>query len=284
MALPWQRSASTSASRPTVGSAAAAADLLERSDLFCREVFINDSDLNQDCSDLIGFEEPPRSDVVVLRSTPQGYRLWIPARMALPMPLAQSRDELTSLSPRMLSISPGLQQRDLSALGLLRFAYGEPRQTGLYVISGLLIGVSLGFLLAIGRDVGAARWIFGMGATGALTGTCLGLLSGGFRFGVAVMLLTTLLGLLTPTFNTVITNQALPDRDLGLLLQISGILVAAGVLRVCLQWVQNRAMVDSAARCCPLPAGGDAQAAAAARGVLPATQRRRPAAAIRCPG
>ena len=38
-----------------------------------------------------------------------------------------------------------------------------------------------------------------MGATGALTGTCLGLLSGGFRTGVAVMLLTTLLGLLTPT-------------------------------------------------------------------------------------
>ena len=217
--------------------------LLERSDLFCREVFINDSDLDQDCGNLIGFEEPPRSDVVVLRSTPQGYRLWIPARMARPMPLEQARGELTSLSPQMLSISPGLQQRDLSALGLLRFAYGEPRQTGIYVISGLLLGVSLGFVLAIGRDVGAARWIFGMGFTGALTGTCLGLLSGGFRTGVAVMLLTTLLGLLTPTFNTVITNQALPDRDLGLLLQISGILVAAGVLRVCLEWVQNRAIL-----------------------------------------
>ena len=223
-------------------------DLLERSDLFGREVLINDSDLEQDCGDLIGFEDSPHSDVVVLRSTAQGYQLWIPARMARPMPLAQSRDELSNLSPRMLSISPGLQQRDLSALGLLRFAYGEPRQTGLYVISGLLIGVSLGFLLAIGRDVGAARWIFGMGATGALTGTCLGLLSGGFRIGVAVMLLTTLLGLLTPTFNTVITNQALPDRDLGLLLQISGILVAAGVLRVCLQWAQSRALLLSQQR------------------------------------
>ena len=218
-------------------------DLLERSDLFGREVLIKDSDLNQDCGDLIGFEDSPRSDVMLLRSTPQGYQLWIPARMAWPIPLEQSRGELNNLSPRMLSVSPRLQQRDLSALGLLRFAYGEPRQTGLYVIGGLLIGLSIGFVLAIGRDVGAARWIFGMGATGALTGTCLGMLSGGFRIGVVVMLITTLLGLLTPTFNMVITNQALPDRDLGLLLQISGILVAAGVLRVCLQWVQTRALM-----------------------------------------
>ena len=162
-------------------------DLLERSDLFGREVLIKDSDLNQDCGDLIGFEDSPRSDVMLLRSTPQGYQLWIPARMAWPIPLEQSRGELNNLSPRMLSVSPRLGAADLSALGLLRFAYGEPRQTGLYVIGGLLIGLSIGFVLAIGRDVGAARWIFGMGATGALTGTCLGMLSGGFRIGVVVV-------------------------------------------------------------------------------------------------
>ena len=34
-------------------------DLLERSDLFGREVLINDSDLDQDCGDLIGFEDSP---------------------------------------------------------------------------------------------------------------------------------------------------------------------------------------------------------------------------------
>jgi ATP-binding cassette subfamily B protein len=56
------------------------------------------------------------------------------------------------------------------------------------------------------------------------------------------MLMSTLLSLLTPTFNTVITNQALPDRDLGLLLQISLILLAAGVTRVCFEWVQSRAV------------------------------------------
>ena len=48
--------------------------------------------------------------------------------------------------------------------------------------------------------------------------------------------------LLTPTFNTVITNQALPDRDLGLLLQISLILLSAGVTRVCFEWIQSRAV------------------------------------------
>ena len=142
----------------------------------------------------------------------------------------------------MLSISPAFQSKDLSTLGLLRFAYGQPRNTTSFVIGGLLIGVSVGFLLAIGRDVGAARWIFGMGLTGLLTGACLGVLSGGFRLGVGVMLISTLLSLLTPTFNTVITNQALPDRDLGLLLQISFILLAAGVARVCFEWIQNRAV------------------------------------------
>lgn len=218
-------------------------DLLERTDLFAREVLIDDQDLNQDCGDLIGFEESGRKDVVVLQSTGQGYQLWIPARMAEPVPLAQASAALEQLSPRMLSISPALQEQDLSALGLLRFAYGKPRQTTSYVISGLLLGVCLGFFLAIGRDVGASRWIFGMGVTGTLAGTCLGLLSGGFRIGVGVMLLSTLLGLLTPTFNTVMTNQALPDRDLGLLLQISVVLVAAGLLRVCLEWVQSRALL-----------------------------------------
>ena len=90
--------------------------------------------------------------------------------------------------------------------------------------------------------MGAARWIFGLGLTGLLAGACLGVLSGGFRLGVGVMLMSTLLSLLTPTFNTVITNQALPDRDLGLLLQISLILLSAGVTRVCFEWVQTRAV------------------------------------------
>ena len=162
--------------------------------------------------------------------------------MVEPLPVKQCDSWLNGLSPRMLSISPAFQAKDLSTLGLLRFAYGQPTHFINFVLGGLLIGLSVGFLLAIGRDVGAARWIFGMGATGAIAGTCLGVLSGGFRLGVGVMLLSTLLSLLTPTFNTVITNQALPDRDLGLLLQISVILAAAGMTRVCFEWVQSRAV------------------------------------------
>ncbi|QNI59528.1 ABC transporter family protein [Synechococcus sp. BIOS-U3-1] len=221
--------------------------LLSRTDLFARDILINLADLQKDCGDLIGFLETDSDDegegvVVLLQSTAKGYRAWVPGEMAHPQPLAHCSGFLKRLSPRMLSISPAFQTKDLSTLGLLRFAYGQPRNTTSFVIGGLLIGVFVGFLLAIGRDVGAARWIFGMGFTGLLTGACLGVLSGGFRLGVGVMLISTLLSLLTPTFNTVITNQALPDRDLGLLLQISFILFAAGVARVCFEWVQNRAV------------------------------------------
>ena len=219
--------------------------LLSRTDLFARDVLIDLADLQKDCGDLIGFLEtdsPDQTEVVVLQSTSKGYSAWVPSEMSRPLPLAQCHGCLKRLSPRMLSISPAFQSKDLSTLGLLRFAYGQPRNTTSYVIGGLLLGVAVGFLFAVGRDVGAARWIFGLGLTGLLTGACLGVLSGGFRLGVGVMLMSTLLSLLTPTFNTVITNQALPDRDLGLLLQISLILLAAGVTRVCFEWVQSRAV------------------------------------------
>ena len=48
------------------------------------------------------------------------------------------------------------------------------------------------------------------------------------------MSVATGLAMLTPTFNTITTNNALPDQDLGLLLQISLVMVAAGVTRVVL--------------------------------------------------
>jgi ATP-binding cassette subfamily B protein len=240
--------------------------LLDRTDLMSRDVLIDRSDLQQDCGDLIGFMDQPSGAaprVVVLQSTAKGYLAWVPECMVEPLPIQQCDRWLNGLSPRMLSISPAFQAKDLSTIGLLRFAYGQPTHFINFVLGGLLIGVSIGFLLAIGRDVGAARWIFGMGATGAIAGTCLGVLSGGFRLGVGVMLLSTLLSLLTPTFNTVITNQALPDRDLGLLLQISVILAAAGITRVCFEWVQSRAG-QSAKGSGPFPASRDAPIAAPA--------------------
>jgi ATP-binding cassette subfamily B protein len=162
--------------------------LLDRTELMSRDVLIDRADLQQDCGDLIGFLEPqpgvaPR--IVVLQTTAKGYRAWLPECMVEPLPLQQCDSWLRGLSPRMLSICPAFQAKDLSTIGLLRFAYGQPTHVINFVLGGLLIGVSVGFLLAIGRDVGAARWIFGMGATGAIAGTCLGVLSGGFRLGVA---------------------------------------------------------------------------------------------------
>ena len=120
----------------------------------------------------------------------------------------------------MISVNRSLSKKDLSTLGLLRFAFGESKDSTQYVISGLLIGLAVGFLLSIGRDIGASRWIFTLGASGVVLGTALGFVSQGFRSGIALMSVATGLAMLTPTFNTIITNNALPDQDLGLLLQI----------------------------------------------------------------
>lgn len=216
--------------------------LLERTDLFGRDVLIDAQSLKKDCGDLIGFLQDAQDSPLVLKSTSQGYLVWAPSRMGQALPMEDCQEFLEELNPRMVALSPAFQTKDLSTIGLLRFAYGTPKNTAAFVVGGLLLGVVIGFLLAIGRDVGAARWIFGLGITGVLAGTSLGLLSGGLRLGVGVMLLSTVLSLLTPTFNTVITNQALPDRDFNLLIQISIVLIAAGITRVCMEWVQSRAV------------------------------------------
>ncbi|MCP4800093.1 MAG: ATP-binding cassette domain-containing protein [bacterium] len=159
-----------------------------------------------------------------------------------PLPIQDCNQILDQLNPSMFSVNPGFREQDLTTIGLLRFAYGQPKNTETFIIGGLLMGLALGFLLSIGKDVGAARWIFGMGATGLIMGGTLGVLSGGFRIATAVMLIGTLLSLLTPTFNTIITNQALPDQDLGLLLQMAGILCIAGLTRVTIEWTQGRSL------------------------------------------
>lgn len=217
--------------------------LLEVNGLIGRDVTLQGDLRQQDCGDLVAFTSDPQEAPILLRSTSSGYQVWIPSRMNRAVPLRQVPQLMEQINPRAISISQSFQTKDLTPLGLLRFAYGTPQNRVTFLIGGLLLGLALGFLLAIGREVGAARWIFGMGFTGLGMGASLGFLSGGFRVAVAVMLLATLLGLLTPTFNTVITNQALPDRDLGLLLQIAGILIAAGITKVALEWTQSRSLL-----------------------------------------
>ena len=213
--------------------------LLEHNHLIGRDVLINGENLKSDCGDLIAFEEDSGA-AILLKTTARGYQVLDPKRMKSAKDINQCPEILEQISPRMVSINRSLSKNDLSTLGLLQFAFGQSRSFGQYAISGLLIGLSVGFLLSIGRDVGASRWIFTLGASGGLLGAALGYVSQGFRSGIALMSVATGLAMLTPTFNTIITNNALPDQDLGLLLQISLVMVAAGVTRVVLEWLQSR--------------------------------------------
>lgn len=214
--------------------------LLDQNELIGRDVLINEENLNSDCGDLIAFFADDECKTVYLKSSPSGYLIWDPMEMAKFQRISDNQELLGHLSPRMVEVTPALTSNDLSTLGLIQFAFGKPKQLTAYIVSGLLLGLCAGFLLSIGREVGASRWVFSLGATGTLLGACLGCLSGGFRSGTAVMAVATCLAMLTPTFNTIITNNALPDRDLGLLLQISLVLVAAGITRVALEWIQSR--------------------------------------------
>ncbi len=219
--------------------------MLELNNLIGREVIVNDESFKNECGDLIAFSQENNASPVLLRSNKKVYTLWDPKDTHSPLPIAKCQDRMEQLSPRMISILPTLQKKDLTTVGLIQFTFGKSNSLLKFIIAGLLSGVAIGFLLSIGREVGAARWIFSMATTGTILGGALGLVTGGFRSGIAAMLIVTLLSLLTPTFNTIITNQALPDQDLSLLLQISLVLLAAGFARVGLEWVQSRDLMVS---------------------------------------
>ncbi|MFM9047725.1 MAG: ATP-binding cassette domain-containing protein, partial [Cyanobium sp.] len=99
------------------------------------------------------------------------------------------------------------------------------------------------FSLAIGKEVGAARWIAGLGGVGVLLGAGLALLSDPLRPALITALLSTLLGLLIPTFNTLLTNQALPDKDVNLMVQMAALLLAAALSDVGLRWTESRTLL-----------------------------------------
>ncbi len=219
--------------------------MLDQNDLIGREVVINSQNLNKECGDLIAFNQEEDNSPVLLKTNNDGYRLWDPKSNNKPSPIKNSESELEQLSQRMIGITPALKKKDLTTVGLWHFTFGKSESFIQFVSAGLLVGAAIGFLLSIGREVGAARWIFSMATTGTILGGALGLVTGGLRSGTAAMLIVTLLGMLTPAFNTVITNQALPDQDLGLLLQISVVLLAAGLTSIGLEWVQSRDILIS---------------------------------------
>ena len=219
--------------------------MLDQNDLIGREVVINSHNLSKECGDLIAFNQEEDNSPVLLKTNNDGYRLWDPKSNNKPCPIKNSESELEQLSQRMIGITPALKKKDLTTVGLWHFTFGKSESFIQFVSAGLLVGAAIGFLLSIGREVGAARWIFSMATTGTILGGALGLVTGGLRSGTAAMLIVTLLGMLTPAFNTVITNQALPDQDLGLLLQISVVLLAAGLTSIGLEWVQSRDILIS---------------------------------------
>ena len=93
----------------------------------------------------------------------------------------------------------------------------------------------MGFPLSIGRDVGASRWIFSLGATGTALGACPGWSAGAFVGNCCDGCWHRTVHPDTSLQYCHYQQSALPDRDLGLLLQISLVLVAAGITRVALE-------------------------------------------------
>jgi ATP-binding cassette subfamily B protein len=67
--------------------------------------------------------------------------------------------------------------------------------------------------------------------------------SPGFRVPILATVFSTGLGLLIPTFNTILTNQALPDRDFNLMAQLGAILLAGSLASVGLDWTRSSGLL-----------------------------------------
>jgi ATP-binding cassette subfamily B protein len=208
--------------------------LLERAGLIALPLQIAAADLRRDCGDLILLDASgPR----LLLSEADGYHLWDPAAPTASPRRLRRRDLPAGQGPwPALGVSPSLPVGAASPAALLRFSTGPARQQAAVLVTATTLGLAIGFLLAIGKEVGAARWIAGLGGVGALLGVGLALLSQPLRPALITALLSTLLGLLVPTFNTLLTNQALPEKDGPLILQMGALLLVAAFADVGLRW------------------------------------------------
>ena len=215
---------------------------IQESGLLYRDILLNDHSFEADFGDCIGFSVDEPQKTYLLLSENNQYCVQVMGEMNAPVPLSSNIGLIEAMNPRVVSILPSFSDRSFSLLELIEFSYGKPKNGIAIFVSLLLVGLLVGFLLTIGKDVGAIRWIFAMGSLGGALGAVLGLMPGGFRTGLAVATVSTGLAMLTPTFNTLITNQALPDRDFGLLAQMCGILLVAAIVRVALAWIEARSL------------------------------------------
>ena len=215
--------------------------LLDRADLIAIPLALEPEDLRWDCGDLILFSH---TGPLLLLAESRGYQVRDPACPGLPpRPLRPADWRQTPPPWSALGVNPSLRAEDVSREGLVRFSYGPSRHRAVVLIAATTLGLAIGLLLAIGKEVGAARWIAGLGGVGALLGIGLALLSDSLRLALITALLSTLLGLLVPTFNTLLTNQALPDKDVNLMAQLAALLLAAALSDLGLRWSESRTLL-----------------------------------------
>ena len=215
--------------------------LLERAELVGVPLRIEPADLRRDCGDLIYLG---KGGPLLLLSEPRGYWVRDPAAPGKPARRLGSTELDPAAAPwRALGVSPSLVGKEISAATLLRFSFGPANHRAVMLITFTTLGLAIGFLLAIGNEVGAAQWIISLGGAGALLGLVLALLGNPLRPALITALLSTLLGLLIPTFNTLLTNQALPDHDLNLMLQMTALLLAAALADVGLRWSSSSTLI-----------------------------------------
>ena len=215
--------------------------LLEAADLIVRPVRLEPDDLRRDCGDLVllGADGP-----LLLLSQPRGYSLRDPRQpRRAPRPLRAAEIARWTFPLPALSVQPALPRQTRSASDLVRFSYGPASHPAAVLIAATALGLGIGFLLAVGREVGAARWIAGLGGVGALFGLGLALVSDRLRPALITALLSTLLGLLLPTVNTLLTNVALPEKDTALMVQMGALLLIAALADVALGWTESRTLV-----------------------------------------
>lgn len=215
--------------------------LLEAADLIVRPVRLEADDLQRDCGDLVllGADGP-----LLLLSQPGGYALRDPRQpRRAPRPLRSVEIARWTFPLPALSVQSALPRQARSARDLVRFSYGPASHPAAVLIAATALGLGIGFLLAVGREVGAARWIAGLGGVGALFGLGLALVSDRLRPALITALLSTLLGLLLPTVNTLLTNVALPEKDTALMVQMGALLLVAALADVALRWTESRTLV-----------------------------------------
>lgn len=218
-------------------------EIINLSGLVYRDIILNEEDLNSDCGDLVGFTSENPSSLIYLYFKNNKYYVFYPEKSNEEFILGSTKNIINDISQSFISIYPSLNNIHITPKNIFNFAFGSSKPNSLFILVGLSLGSILGFVFAIGQDVGAFRWVISLSICGLGIGYLLGILNGLIRTSVLLAIIGTFLAMLIPTFNTIITNQAIPNQDFGLLLQIAGILLVSGILRVALEWTQAKSLL-----------------------------------------